>query len=97
MANRDEKVMLKFSQFNLKSQAPECINEYIDTYIQVNEKNINSYVETNFLSRWCGWKKPNVLVSYYNTIIIAFHTDGRNKDSYFKGSYEFIKAGRTNK
>jgi hypothetical protein len=55
---------------------------------------INNYVETNFLSRWCGWKKPVVLVSYHNIIILAFHTDGLQRGSYFKGTYQFIEAGK---
>lgn len=85
--------MLTFSSFDVKSQAPECINEYIDTYIEVTDRTLNNYVETNFLSRWCGWKKPYILVSYHNIIVIAFHTDGRNRDTFFKGTYEFINAG----
>ncbi|CAF0709121.1 unnamed protein product [Brachionus calyciflorus] len=92
IARKNEKVLLNFSHFEINSQAPECMNEYIDTYIEVNDQTLGSYVETNFLSRWCGWKKPYLLVSYHNIIIIAFHTDGRNKDTYFKGTYEFINA-----
>ncbi len=34
------------------------MNEYVDIYIELTEDNIAEYVETNFLSRWCGWKKP---------------------------------------
>ena len=53
---------------------------------------IDNNVETNFLSRWCGWKKPNTLVSYYNIIIFAYHTDSTPRGSNFRGTFEFIDS-----
>ena len=65
----------------------------MDIYIEVRDETLGNYVETNFLSRWCGWKKPSVIVSYNNIIIFAYHTDGTQRGSFFKGFYEFIDAG----
>lgn len=61
-------------------------------YIEATELTLNNYVETNFLSRWCGWKKPHVLVSYYNVIVFAYHTDGIERGSSFAGTFEFVDA-----
>ena len=71
-----------------------CINEYIDVYIEVTDRTIDNYFETNFLSRFCGWKKPSVLVSYNNILIFAYHTDGNVRGSLFSGSFKFIDAGK---
>lgn len=51
-----------------------------------------NYVESSFLSRWCGWKKPKILVSYNNIIIFAYHSDGTSRGSHFSGTYEFISS-----
>ena len=59
----------------------------------MTDETVNNYFETNFLSRWCGWKKPSVLVSYHNIIVFAYHTDGNLRGSHFSGTFEFIDAG----
>lgn len=66
----------------------------MDIYIEATDETLNNYVETNFLSRWCGWKKPNTLVSYYNIIIFTYHSDNTNRGSHFSGTFEFIDAGK---
>ena len=69
-----------------------CLNEYVDSYIEVTEDTIDNYVETNFLTRWCGRKKPDVLVSYYNVIVFAYHSDGVARGSSLSGTYEFVDS-----
>ena len=86
--------MLKIVSFLFVCLNTSCINEYVDIYIEVTDRTVDNFFETNFLSRWCGWKKPSVLVSYQNIIIFAYHTDGQLRGSFFSGSFKFIDAGK---
>lgn len=96
IAQKNQKVKIEFSKFDVKSYAPECQYEYVDIYIELNEDTLYDYLNTNFLSRWCGVKKPNLLISYHNIILFAYHTDGRFRESTFSGTYEFIDASKNN-
>jgi len=77
IAKKNEKVLIKFNKFDVKSIAPDCMNEYVDIYIELTEDQISTYYETPFLSRWCGWKKPeyknNFKYSFFYSNILKLH------------------------
>ena len=35
----------------------------------------------------------SLLISYHNIVLFVYHTDGKQRESSFSGTYEFIDAG----
>lgn len=91
----DERVKLSFNKMNLRSESPECLEEYMDIYSEVRELDTD-LLSTPFGGRFCDQYIPRDRVSLYRTIVLSFHTEKSQVigERAFKGTYEFINAGK---
>ncbi|CAD5110677.1 DgyrCDS52 [Dimorphilus gyrociliatus] len=100
-AQENERVKIKFVDFDVHGLWPECQRDYMEIYIRV--ENISDYNKWDLHNKYCGnsvKEVPKVLVSYYRIIIIGLFTvkrspqdapyDRRTGYKGFAGTYEFI-------
>ncbi|KAI0984253.1 hypothetical protein GJ496_007587 [Pomphorhynchus laevis] len=92
IAPPNRKVFLKFDQFHLFDIAPECFNDYLDVYVDVNPELFAVPGPDKLLNRYCGKWNPGQLISVSNSIIMAMFTRDFHVSKGFNGTYNFIDA-----
>ncbi|XP_022253784.1 cubilin-like isoform X3 [Limulus polyphemus] len=94
IAAEDERVRVTFNKFNLRDSPPECNNEFVDLYTEIDDPLID-LIKTPFGGRYCGRILPRTRISMYQTLVIGFHTDVTVETSdIFQGTYEFVNASK---
>ncbi|CAL1273536.1 unnamed protein product [Larinioides sclopetarius] len=94
IASENERVQVTFMSFNLRGSVPECNQEYIDLYTEIENATME-LIRTPFGGRYCGPNRPRNRISMYQTLVIAFYSDEEHVDSdAFEGYYEFINASQ---
>ncbi|XP_046913472.2 uncharacterized protein LOC124494340 isoform X1 [Dermatophagoides farinae] len=92
-----ERVRVSFTKFSLRSELPECLDEYVDVYAELKNPD-SDLLSTPFGGRYCDLVIPHDRISLFQTIVISFYTaklmDGTilNGSDIFEGTYEFVNA-----
>ncbi|GIY62305.1 hypothetical protein CEXT_275041 [Caerostris extrusa] len=94
IASENERVQVTFMSFNLRGTNPECNQEYIDLYTEIEDATME-LIRTPFGGRYCGRNRPRNRISMYQTLVIAFYTAEESvTPDAFEGYYEFINASQ---
>ncbi|KAL7669614.1 hypothetical protein ACOME3_010261 [Neoechinorhynchus agilis] len=80
--------------FNTHDIQPECLNDFIDVYVELDQWTdvlSNQSLATNGrLGRFCRRVSPVHLVSVKNVLVLAFLSRDLITESGFNGTYEFV-------
>ena len=76
-----KKVILQFESFDLESQT-SCKYDFID----IQEKDSSSS-EVKPVGRFCGNKRPPVITTTSNELLITFQSDGTVQKTGFRAKY----------
>jgi hypothetical protein len=77
------RIKLVFDQFDLESHQ-ECAYDHIAVYD-------GEGVDDHALGRFCGSRKPLVLVSSFNMLYLVFHSDATNEKRGFNATHSTSK------
>lgn len=97
IGGENERVKMVFSRMHLQSESPECLEEFVDIYSEIQDLD-NDLLTSPFGGRFCDQYIPRDRVSLYRAIVLIFHTDRPQVigEKAFAGSYEFINACKLN-
>ncbi|XP_055889902.1 cubilin-like isoform X3 [Biomphalaria glabrata] len=93
IANSNERVKIRFTQFSLQGRPPNCY-DYIEIYSQL-QKETENLLEAGMTGPFCGEGKdnlPKMVVSTKNILILWFYSNHEKSSSGFNGTWEFIDA-----
>ncbi|KAJ8314503.1 hypothetical protein KUTeg_006653 [Tegillarca granosa] len=94
IGNENQRVQIKITKFNLQGVSPQCKFDYLDIYVQINNRSV-SIMQSTLLGRFCGdgiEQLPKLIRSTGNIIALYFFSDSQKSDQGFYGTYEFIDA-----
>lgn len=94
IGKKNERVKIDFIKFMVRGTMPECINDYVDIWIEVPSESTN-LVDSPLFGRYCGVDHlagPYTTVSLTNMYVLAFFADDQYEAKGLKMQYEFISA-----
>jgi len=94
IGQKDERVKIDFLKFMVRGVMPECINDYVDIWIEVGSESA-SLIDSPLFGRYCGVDHlagPYTTVSLTNMYVLAFFADDQYEAKGLNIQYEFISA-----
>lgn len=94
IAKKNERVKIDFIKFMVKGVMPECINDYVDIWIEVPSETASLF-DSPLFGRYCGVDHlagPYTTVSLTHMYVLGFFADDQYEAKGLKMQYEFISA-----
>jgi len=94
VGKKNERVKIDFIKFMVRGVMPECINDYVDIWIEVPSEEA-SLIDSPLFGRYCGVDHlagPYTTVSLTHMYVLAFFADDQYESKGLKFQYEFISA-----
>uniref|UniRef100_A0A915DHJ6 CUB domain-containing protein n=1 Tax=Ditylenchus dipsaci TaxID=166011 RepID=A0A915DHJ6_9BILA len=96
VAEKEQRVKLEFTGFQLAGTADNCDMEYIDIYSEL-ESSSDDLLSASLGGRYCGSVSPHVRISLHNVLVLVFHSrvgKRRSENVVLDGQYQFISDAR---
>jgi len=92
MGKPKERVKITFTKFMVRGVMPECINDYVDIWIEVRDED-TELIDSPLFGRYCGVDHlagPKMTISLTNLYVVAFFSDNEYQSKGIQIQYEFI-------